>query len=88
MCPRIGRTLGGFHHRVALPLANIHPRRVMTGRWVYPLLDEAITAVGMEEVEKYVLRHQNTVAQYITTWLILELCLAAEQRSDAQVTMI
>ena len=49
------------------------------GSWIYPLLDEAIEAVRMEEVETYVLCRQNTVAQYISTWMILELYLVAER---------
>ena len=34
MPPRVGSNLGGFHHRLALCLANIHPRRDIMGRWV------------------------------------------------------
>ena len=34
MYPKIGRTLGGFHHRVALCLEKMQLRRYMTGRWV------------------------------------------------------
>ena len=55
MPPGIGRTLGRFHHRVALQMANIQPMRDMTGRWIYPLLDKEMTEVGLEEVEMYVL---------------------------------
>ena len=36
-------------------------------------------------METYILRRQNTIAQYIATWKILELCLVAERRSGAQV---
>ena len=42
----------------------------------------------MEEVETYVLIHQNNVTQYITTRPILELCLAMERRPGAHVMMI
>ena len=28
----IGRNLGGFHHRVALRLSKMHPKRDVTGR--------------------------------------------------------
>ena len=45
-----------------------------------------ITEVGLEEVETYVVRRQNTVVQYIVTSTILELCLAEEQRPGARVT--
>ena len=81
-------TLGGFHHRVALRLANIKPRRDMMGRWVYLPMEEEMKSVGLDEVETYVLRRQNTVAQYISTWPILELCLTTEQRTGARVNMI
>ena len=43
-------------------------------------------AVGLGEVDMYVLRRQNTVAQYIATCPILELCLAIERRPEARVT--
>ena len=46
-----------------------------------------MNSVGMEEEETYALRRQNTVAQYIATRPILELCLATEQWPGAQVSM-
>ena len=67
MNQNIGMPVGRFHYSVALRLAKMQPRRDMTGRWVYPPLDEDMMSVGMEEEETYVLRRQNTVAQYITT---------------------
>ena len=59
----------------------------MKGSWVYPLLDNATGEAGMEEVETYVLRLQNTVSQYITTQSILEIYMVAEKWPGAQVTM-
>ena len=76
--PRIGNTLVGFHHRVARRLAGICTRQDTAGRWVYPPLDAEMTSVSLEEVETYVLRYQNTTAQYILNYPILELCLEAE----------
>ena len=35
-----------------------------------------MSEVGLQEVETYVSRRQNTVAQYIATWPMMELCLA------------
>ena len=58
---RVGRTLGGCHNRLALRIAKIQPRRDIMGRWVYPPLDEAMTTVGLEELETYVLQRHNTV---------------------------
>ena len=48
-----------------------------TGRRVYLPLEEDIEATGIEEVEVYSLRNQNTIAQYIETQPILYLCLMA-----------
>ena len=45
-----------------------------------------MAAVGLEVVEAYVLLRQNTVAQYIATCKILELCLAEEWRLVARVS--
>ena len=58
----------------------MRPRLDTAVRWVYPPLDAEITAVGLEEFDMYLLRRQNTIAQYIATRQILELCLAAERR--------
>ena len=56
-------------------------------RWVYPPLEEATTSMGLEEVDTYAPRRQNTSAQYIATWSILEICLVTEQRPGVQVMM-
>ena len=40
---------------------------------------------GLQEVETYIYCHQNTMAQYITTRPIMDLCLAAKQRSGPRV---
>ena len=37
--PLIGRTLGGFHHRVARRLAKIQPERNRAGTQIYLPLD-------------------------------------------------
>ena len=57
MTPLIGRALGGFHHSVACRLTGRQPRRVIYGRWRYPLLAEAMEEAGLHEVDTYVSRH-------------------------------
>ena len=42
---------------------------------------------GLQEVDTYVSHRQNTVAQYILTRPIMELCLAAERRPGKRVEM-
>ena len=41
--------------------------------------------VGLQEVETYIARLQNTVEKYITTRTIMDLCLAEEQRPGTRV---
>ena len=79
-------TLVGLYHRVYRQLKKNHPKCSVAGRWIYPPPDEAMKAVGLEEAETYVLCRHNTVAQYITTCPILELCLAVERRLIARVS--
>ena len=40
---------------------------------------------GLQEVESYVSHRQNTVAKFIATKPIIDLCLAAEWRSGPRV---
>ena len=42
---------------------------------------------GMKEVETYVSFRQNTMAQYIATRPIMDLCLVANRRPGPRVTM-
>ena len=85
--PRIGRTQGGFHHRLDRRLAKIQPGRTGSGRWIYFPLDKSMKLLGLEDVDTYFLRRQNTASQYITTQPILQLCLATERRPGAWVSM-
>ena len=43
-------------------------------------------AVGFEMVEVYITRGHNTVAQYIVTRKILEICVETERRERSHVT--
>ena len=42
---------------------------------------------GLQEVENYVSRQQNTVAQYIQTRPIIDLCLVTKRRPGPRVAM-
>ena len=58
-------------------MAGIQTIQDTAGRGFYPPLYAAMTEVGLEEVDTYVLRRKNTIDQYISTCPILKLCLAA-----------
>ena len=49
-------------------------------------MGKVMAAVGLKEVDTYVLHLHNNMAQYITTSPILELCLAEEWRPVAHVS--
>ena len=85
--PCIGRNLGGFHHRVDRRLTGRKPRKGQEEGWVYPQLEDTMTEAGLKGVETYVSRQQNTVAQYIATRPIMDLCLAAKRRPGPRVEM-
>ena len=87
LTPRMQMALGGFHHMVARRLTRQKPRKVQDGGWIYPPLEDVMSEAGLKEVDTYVSQHQNTVAQYIATMPIMDLCLAAKQRPGPKVTM-
>ena len=64
MNPIIEGVLGGFHHRVARRLTGRQPRRGRYGKWKYPLLEDTMAETRLQEVETYISRRQNTVAQF------------------------
>ena len=88
MTPHMGRSLGGFQHRVARRITGRHLKRWMGGRWGYPTLDTAMEEVGFEDMGAYVLKRQNTAAQYIVTQPILDLSKNTVHRSGAWVARI
>ena len=61
-------------------MAGMGPKCKLNGTWVYPPIGVALAMVGLEWIRVYIARHQNTVAQYIATHPIMDLCLEAERR--------
>ena len=60
---RIGRILGSFHHRAARSLAGMQPRILKEMIWDYPTLEDVLRVAGLETMETYIYRFQNTVVQ-------------------------
>ena len=82
------RVLGGFHHRVARRLTEQQPWKGQDRVWFYPPIEDAMLEVGLQDLETYVFRHQNKVAQHIATTTIIDLCLASKRRPGERVTML
>ena len=85
LTPRMEQDLDRFHHRVARRLTGRKPRRRGDGSWAYPTLEETMGEAGFKEIRKSVTRRQNTVAQYIATQPILDLCERSNRRPGARV---
>ena len=81
------RVSGRFHHRVARGLTGWQLWKGRYGGWFYQTLEDAMAEVGLQDMETYVSGSQNTVAQYIATRPIMDLCLAAERRPGPRVEM-
>ena len=77
MSPLIGINLGGFHHQVVRRLTGRQLKRRLDGTWDHPPLADAMKDAGIKEVETYTIRIQNTVAKFIMTSPIMDLCLEA-----------
>ena len=72
--PRMKGALDSFQHRVAQRLTGRQTRIRGDGSWAYTQLEEAMGEAGFEGIRKYITRRHNTVAQYIVTQPIMELC--------------
>ena len=48
------------------------PERQLDGIFLFPPIGEAMATVGLDEIGVYIVRGQNTVAQYIVTRPIID----------------
>ena len=83
---RVQKALDRFQSRVAMRLIRKQLRQRMDGSWDYLPLAEALGETGLDEIRKSVTRMHNTVAQYIATRPILDLCKRDTRRLGARVS--
>ena len=79
MTPHLEKSLEIFHHRVVRQMVVMGPKRQQYVTWMYPQIVEAMATVGIDEIIVYITRRQKTVAKYIATCTIMNLCLEAER---------
>ena len=72
--PRMGKALREFQTQVARRMTGNLPRSTTDRTWRYTSAAAAREAAGFLTVEEYFRRLQNTVAQYIATRSLLDLC--------------
>ena len=61
----MGKALGGLQDQVELRLMGRLPRRRGYGKWEHTLEEVAIEEGGLETMETYINRRQNTVTHCI-----------------------
>ena len=64
------------------------PRRGWDGKWFYPSLEGGMKEAGFKDVRTSINTRQNTVAQYIATRPLLDLCEGTTQIGRARVSMM
>ena len=74
LTPCMDQAMGSFHHRGVQQITLRKPMSQEEGGWEYSMLATAMGEAGFEEIRVYIKRSQNTVAQYIVTQPILDLC--------------
>ena len=71
---RMERALNSFIHGEARRIKGRQPRRGWDGKWLYPSLEGAMKEAGFTDIRTSINIRQNTVAQYIETRPLLNLC--------------
>ena len=75
------RILRGFHIRAAYRMAKEHrPRKLDTGEWYYPPSEAVLNEVKLYEIEHYIEKRRNSIADYVATRDIFQLCNESVRR--------
>ena len=85
--PRMERALSSFMHGSARRITGRHTKRGWDGKWFYPSLEGAMKEAGFKDIRTSINARQNTVAQYIATRPLLDLCVVMTQIGGARVAM-
>ena len=86
LTPQMEKALDSFQYRVARKITGRQPRRRKDRSWIYLPLAGITKEAGMVGIRTSIIRRQNTVAQYIATRPILDLCKQATRRPGAWVS--
>ena len=86
LTPQIERALDSFIHGDARRITGRQPQIGWDGKWYYPSLVGAMKEAGFTEIMKSITNRQNTVAQYIVTRPLLDLCEQTTQSGGGRVS--
>ena len=82
--PNMEWALSGFLHGAARRITGRQARREKDEDWYYPSLEGAMREAGLTDIRASILNRQNTVAQYIATRPLLELCEGTRAREGGR----
>ena len=86
--PMMERALSAFIHGAARRLTGRQPRKGGGGgKWHYPSLEGGMKEAGLTDVRTSINRRQKTVARYIATRPLLDLCKGAKKIEESRVTL-
>ena len=82
--PTLLQQLESFHHAVARRISGKRATLdVRTGVWKWPPIAEALALAGILPIAEYIRVRQDTIAQYVATRPIMDMCnLALKRRGD------
>ena len=72
------KVLEGFNHQSARHITGLTMKCRVGGEWEYPLLVQAMEAVGIHPRGDYIKRRQETIAERVAYLPIYELCTEAD----------
>ena len=86
LLPQMEKDLDSSKSSVARNITGRQPRQRKDESWIYPPLAGIMKKAVMVGIRTSILRRQNTVARYIVTRPILDLCKQATRRQGARVS--
>ena len=86
LTPRIERALDSFMHGSARRITGRQPHTGWDGKCYYPYLAGAMKETGFTDIRNSITNRQNTVAQYIATRPLLDLCEQTTRSGGARVS--
>ena len=84
--PRIERVLNSLMHGAARRITGRQPQIGWYGKWFYPSMEGAMKEAGFKDIWTSIINRQNTVAQYIATLPLLDLCEGTNQIGGARLS--
>ena len=79
--PTLLQSLESFHHAIARRISGKRATLdVRTGVWKWPPIAEAMELAGLKPIAEYIRIRQDTIAQYVATRPIMDMCNLALRR--------